>query len=127
MQTFKKNTINIISPNEKGNRMKDMLGQNLNPGDIFLMPGGNARYGGLVLEIGIILSMTKKRLKTLTTRFDKIKLKPTTKTSTKVFKLQIDKENYVHEDLGQLEVLYSNEAVLALQSAFIKHEAHNGR
>ena len=63
--------------------MKDMLGQNLSPGDMFLMPGGNARYGGLILEVGIILSMTEKRLKTLTTKFDKVKLRPTTKTSTK--------------------------------------------
>ena len=107
--------------------MKDMLGQNLSPGDMFLMPGGNPRYGGLILEVGIVLSMTEKRLKTLTTRFDKVKLRPTTKTSTKVFKLQIDKKNYVHEDLGQLEVLYANEAILALQDAFMKHETHNGR
>jgi hypothetical protein len=100
--------------------MKDMLGQNLNPGDMFLMPGGNPRYGGLILEIGIILSMTEKRLKTLTTRFDKVKLRPTTKTSTKVFKLQIDKNLYINETLGELKILYSNEAVLALQYAYTK-------
>jgi len=101
--------------------MKDMIGQTLNPGDMFLMPGGNPRYGGLVLEIGIILSMTEKRLKVLTTRFDKIKPKTTTKTPTKVFKIQIDKDIYINEDLGELEVLYGNEAILALQHAYISN------
>ena len=67
--------------------MKDMLERIISPGDFFLIPGGNVRYGGLVLEIGVILDMTEKRMKTLITRFDKIKLKPTTKTSTKVFKI----------------------------------------
>jgi hypothetical protein len=105
--------------------MKDMLGQDLNPGDMFLMPGGNARYGGLVLEIGIILSMTEKRLKSLTTRFDKIKVKPTTKTPIKVFKLQIDQELYVHENFGNLKNLYNDEAVLALRHAYIKHKNNN--
>ena len=104
-----------------------MLGQEISSGDFFLIPGGNVRYGGLVLEVEIVLSMTEKRLKTLITRFDKIKLKPTTKTSTKVFKLQIDKDLYIHEDLGELEALYGNKAILALQDAFMKHEAHNGR
>ena len=64
-----------------------MLERTISPGDFFLIPGGNVRYGGLVLEIGVVLDMTEKRMKTLITRFDKIKLKPTTKTSTKVFKI----------------------------------------
>jgi hypothetical protein len=67
--------------------MKDMLERTISPGDFFLIPGGNVRYGGLVLEIGIVLALTEKRMKTLITRFDKIKLKPTTKASTKVFKI----------------------------------------
>jgi|SaaInlStandDraft_6_1057023.scaffolds.fasta_scaffold48348_4 hypothetical protein len=67
--------------------MKDMLGASINPGDFFIIPGGNVRYGGLVLEVGIVLSMTEKRLKTLITRFDKIKAKPTNKTSKKVLKV----------------------------------------
>ena len=70
--------------------MKDMLGQNLNPGDLFLMPGGNARFGGLILEVGIILSMTDKRLKTLVTRFDKIKTRNCSKTPQKVLKVNFD-------------------------------------
>ena len=108
--------------------MKDMLGQKISSGDFFLIPGGNVRYGGLVLEVGIVLSMTEKRLKTLITRFDKIKLKPTTKTSTKVFKLPANRDLfYEKNDLGQQELFYGNAAILALQKAFTKHEAHNGR
>ena len=34
--------------------MQDMIGQEIYPGDFFVMPGGNARYGGLVIEIGIV-------------------------------------------------------------------------
>ena len=94
--------------------MKDMIGQPLKPGDIFLMPGGNPRYGGLTLEIGIILAMTEKRLKTITTKFSKIQLKHTTKTSTKVFKLNFSN----NAGFSELEPLYNNEAVLALQRAF---------
>ena len=51
-----------------------MLERTISPGDFFLIPGGNVRYGGLVLEIGIVLALTEKRMKTLITRFDKIKL-----------------------------------------------------
>ncbi len=99
--------------------MKDMIGQPLKPGDMFLMPGGNPRYGGLILEIGIILSMTEKRLKTITTKLSKIQLKRTTKTPSKVFKLQLNKDLFLStENLGELELIYSNEAVLALQDAF---------
>jgi len=109
--------------------MKDMLGQEVSSGDFFLIPGGNVRYGGLVLEFGIVLSMTEKRLKTLITRLDKIKLKPTTKTSTKVFKLPVNKSLFqvTHHDLGEQKLFYENPAILALQEAFTKHEAYNGR
>ena len=66
--------------------------------------------------------------KTLITRFDKIKLKPTTKTSTKVFKLPVNPDLfYEKDDLNQQELFYGNTAILALQEAFTKHEAHNGR
>ena len=104
--------------------MKDMLGQNLNPGDFFLIPGGNVRYGGLVLEIGVILSMTEKRLKTLITKFDKIKLRPTTKTSTKVFKIPVN-ATFFHKksDIDEQELFYGNPAVLALYEAFTKSKA----
>ena len=106
--------------------MKDMLGQELKPGDFFLIPGGNVRYGGLVLEIGIILSMTEKRLKTMITRFDKIKLKPTTKTSTKVFKLPVNSELFYEEnDLSEKELFYGNPSVLALQKTYLEHKVNN--
>lgn len=104
--------------------MKDMLGQELSPGDYFLIPGGNVRYGGLVLEVGIILSMTEKRLKTLITRFDKIKLKPTTKTSTKVFKLPVNSA-FVKLNTNKDHFFFGNPAVLALQEAYVEYEAAN--
>ena len=101
--------------------MKDMIGQTLNVGDIFIIPGGNARYGGLVLEAGIILSFTEKRLKALVTRLDKINLKPTTKTPAKVFKLNLNKDNFLNnENLGELELLYNHKALVALQESFTK-------
>lgn len=93
-------------------QMKDMLGQELYPGDFFLIPGGNVRFGGLVLEVGVVLSMTEKRIKTLITRFDKIKMKPTTKTPTKVFKLPADSDSF--------ESFYNNASVLTLQEAYLK-------
>ncbi len=106
--------------------MNDMLGQKIFPGDFFLIPGGNVRYGGLVLEIGIVLSMTEKRLKTLITRFDKIKLKPTTKTPTKIFKLTTEAYLFLEdEDLGEREFFYSNEAVLAMRNAYDKFNQKN--
>jgi hypothetical protein len=105
--------------------MKDMLGQELNPGDYFLIPGGNVRYGGLVLEVGVILAMTEKRLKTLITRFDKIKLKPTTKTSTKVFKLPTN-STFVKSNTTKDHFFFGNPAIIALQEAYIKYEDING-
>ena len=102
--------------------MKDMLGQTISPGDFFLIPGGNVRYGGLVLEIGIVLSMTEKRIKTLITRFDKLKLKPTTKTPTKVFKINTNRDLFLStEDLGEAECFYSNNAILELRTAYDKY------
>ena len=96
-----------------------MLGQTISPGDFFLIPGGNPRYGGLVLEIGIVLSMTEKRIKTLITRFDKIKLKPTTKTSTKVFKLNAGLEVLPAIAISNEEQqLRTHEAVVVLKTAY---------
>ena len=69
--------------------MKDMIGQDLNPGDFFLMSGGNPRYGGLVIEIGIVLSLGNKMMRTLVSRFDKVKAKPTNKTSKKVLRIDL--------------------------------------
>ena len=104
--------------------MKDMLGQELNPGDYFLIPGGNVRYGGLVLEVGVILSMTEKRLKTLITRFDKIKPKATTKTSTKVFKLPANSA-FAKINTSKDHFFFGNPAILALQEAYVEYEAAN--
>lgn len=88
--------------------MLDMIGQNLDPGDLFLIPGGNPRFGGLILEIGIILSKTEKRLKTLTTKFDKINLKSATKTSAKVLKIHLN------------ETLINHPAVLTLREHYLQ-------
>lgn len=94
--------------------MKDMLERTISPGDFFLIPGGNVRYGGLVLEIGIVLALTEKRMKTLITRFDKIKLKPTTKTSTKVFKINPAE---IIKDLDNVLV----PAIIELQAKYKKY------
>jgi hypothetical protein len=99
--------------------MKDMLGRTVSVGDLFLIPGGNVRYGGLVLEIGVVLSMTEKRIKTLITRFDKIKLKPTTKTSTKIFKLNTTLELFMGSAItNEEQQFYAHEAVIALKAAY---------
>jgi hypothetical protein len=74
-----------------------MIGQDISPGDLFIVPGGNVRFGGLVLEIGIVLSATEKRLKTLITRFDKPKLKPTNKTPRKLLKV-LPNDEYLDQE-----------------------------
>lgn len=86
--------------------MQDMIGQELNPGDCFIVPGGNPRYGGLVIEVGIILSNGNKMMKTLITRFDKITPKPTNKTSKKVLKIILTEEMQKHEAVIKLKELY---------------------
>lgn len=86
--------------------MQDMIGQELNPGDYFIVPGGNPRYGGLVIEVGIILSNGNKMMKTLITRFDKITPKPTNKTSKKVLKIILTEEMQKHEAVIKLKELY---------------------
>lgn len=74
-----------------------MIDQDIAPGDLFIIPGGNVRFGGLVLEIGIILSATEKRFKTLITRFDKPKLKPTNKTPRKLLKV-LPNDQYLDQE-----------------------------
>lgn len=86
--------------------MQDMIGQELNPGDFFLIPGGNPRYGGLVIEIGIILSPGNKMMKTLITRFDKVKTKPTNKTSKKVLKINLTEDMKKTEAVLKLQEYY---------------------
>tara|TARA_R100001463_G_scaffold122566_4_gene179058 strand:- start:391 stop:663 length:273 start_codon:yes stop_codon:yes gene_type:complete len=41
--------------------MTDMLGAEINVGDVVIYPGGNARYGGLKLIVGVVSKMTPKR------------------------------------------------------------------
>ena len=82
--------------------MKDMIGQEISTGDIFIIPGGNVRFGGLVLEFGIVLSKTEKMLKTTVTRLDKIKLKPTNKTPRKVLKIDINSHLNTHPAIQEL-------------------------
>ena len=87
--------------------MLDMIGQEVQPGDYFLTPGGNARYGGLILEVGIVLSMTDKRLKVAISKFDKATLRRTTKTSTKILLVT-----------NQTQAFTSNDSVIALQKLY---------
>jgi hypothetical protein len=82
--------------------MKDMIGQEISVGDVFIIPGGNVRFGGLVLEFGIVLSKTEKMLKTTVTRLDKIKLKPTNKTPRKVLKIDINSHLSLHPAIQEL-------------------------
>ena len=96
--------------------MKDMLGEDIKPGDFFLIPGGNARFGGLVIEVGIILSNTQKMLKTYVTRFDKIKCKPVNKTPRKVLKVT-----------NPTETFFQNESVKELMKMYQEHEKFNNR
>lgn len=86
--------------------MLDMIQQEILPGDIFVIPGGNVRFGGLVLEVGIVLSNTEKMLKTFTTRLDKVKLKPTNKTPRKVLKIQQTAELLEQESIKELLNIY---------------------
>lgn len=78
-----------------------MINQDIAPGDFFIVPGGNVRFGGLVLEIGIVLSATDKRFKTLITRFDKPKVKPTNKTPKKLLKVFLNDE-YLDQEAVKL-------------------------
>ena len=40
----------------------DMLGNKISEGDIVIYPGGNARYGGLKLIVGLVVKRTPKRI-----------------------------------------------------------------
>lgn len=50
--------------------MKDMLGNTIEINSIVLYPDGSPRYGGLYFMLGVVLSMTDKRVKIITTRLD---------------------------------------------------------
>lgn len=69
--------------------MLDMIGQEINLGDTVMYPGGNARYGGLKLIVGVVVKMTPKRISLLISNFpfDEKAIKATTKTGKKVLKV----------------------------------------
>jgi hypothetical protein len=72
--------------------MLDMIGQEIKLDDLVLYPGGNARYGGLKLTIGLVTKLTEKRV-TLNTSplvYDGKPFKTTSKTGAKILKLQND-------------------------------------
>lgn len=41
--------------------MKDQLGHDISVGDVVVYPGGNARYGGLNLMVGVVRKLTECR------------------------------------------------------------------
>jgi hypothetical protein len=92
--------------------MLDMIGQEVNSGDFFLVPGGNARYGGLTLEVGIVLLSDPNftRLKVAICKLDKPNsLRRTVKTSQKIFKLNTpSKEFLTNESVIKLKELYES-------------------
>jgi hypothetical protein len=66
--------------------MNDMLGNRIQVGDIVLYPGGNARYGGLKMIVGLVLRMTDKRMTLRTGPLvpDGKDFKTTSKTGAKI-------------------------------------------
>lgn len=69
--------------------MNDMVGKEINENDIVLFPGGNARYGGLKMMVGLVTKITPKRIKLLTAPlvYDEKDFKFSNKTSVKVLNL----------------------------------------
>ena len=69
--------------------MKDMIGQEINLNDLVVYPGGNARYGGLKLIVGLVTKLTEKRITLITGPmvYDGKPFKTTSKTGPKVLKL----------------------------------------
>ena len=71
----------------------DTTGSVLHSGDIFIFPAGSPRYGGLRFDIGIVVSETEKRLKTISTKLvhkdgKKAKHTVTTRTGSKLLKIR---------------------------------------
>ena len=68
--------------------MQDMNGKEIKIGDYVIFPGGNARYGGLKLIIGLVTKITPKRVTLLTAPliYDEKPPKLTTKSGHKVLK-----------------------------------------
>jgi hypothetical protein len=40
----------------------DMVGKPIHVGDLFIIPGGNPRFGGLKLHLGLVVSKTDKTM-----------------------------------------------------------------
>jgi len=62
--------------------LKDMLNADIAIGDVVLFPGGNARYGGLKMQVGLVVKLTPKRVGIATGALvsDGKKLKTSSKT-----------------------------------------------
>ena len=46
----------------------DLAGREVRIGDIFVFPTGSPRYGGLRLDIGIVVKKTSSRISTISTK-----------------------------------------------------------
>lgn len=69
----------------------DMLGKSIDIGDLFVIPDGNARYGGLKIYIGLVISRTEKTMTTELFELPSGKPKGTKrKTPSKVLKIDPD-------------------------------------
>jgi hypothetical protein len=80
----------------------DMLGNPIDVGDLFVIPDGNARYGGLKIYIGLVLSRTEKTMTTEVFELPSGKPKGTKrKTPSKVLKIDpnfyTDYSNFILE------------------------------
>ena len=66
-----------------------MIGQEINLNDLVVYPGGNARYGGLKLIVGLVTKLTETRISLITGPmiYDGKPFKTTSKTGPKVLKL----------------------------------------
>ena len=84
----------------------DMIGNEISIGDIVLYPGGNARYGGLKLIVGIVIKKTPKRISLLGGSLtpDGKAFKNTAKTGVKV--LRCEDPEILRSEIVQL--LYSD-------------------
>lgn len=66
--------------------MNDMLNNQIKEGSVVIWPDGSARYGGLLLMVGVVQKLTPKRISILSDKLISTKrnIKSTTKTGTKI-------------------------------------------
>lgn len=65
----------------------DLAGKEVRVGDIFVFPSGSPRYGGLTLEIGIVVKKTSSRISTISTKLlnkSDPKFKTSSRTTSKI-------------------------------------------